>query len=156
MKNFLITVVKGVISFIVLTFFILVFWAMIVAMLKHFDESFANVDKTIVLAVVSAIASIITLIISKSIDRNSVAFSEKKKINQPIYENLIKDILAAEKNKDLIKKEYLPFVLSCTNDAVYTEFLSYCDSAVSNTDKLFLAIRKELKLTNKTSNNRGA
>ena len=47
MKNFLITIIKGVISFIILTFFILVFWAMIVAMLKHFDESFANVDKTI-------------------------------------------------------------------------------------------------------------
>lgn len=86
MKNFLITVIKGVISFIILTFFILVFWAMIVAMLKHFNESFANVDKAIVLAVVSAIASIITLIISKSIDRNSVAFLEKKKTNQPVYE----------------------------------------------------------------------
>lgn len=151
MKNFLITVIKGVISFIILTFFILVFWAMIVAMLKHFDESFANVDKTIVLAVVSAIASIITLIISKSIDRNSVAFSEKKKTNQPVYENLIKDIITAEKSKEVIKNEYSAFVLSHANDSIYSEFLKYCDSDNVKADNLFLAIRKELKLTNRTS-----
>ena len=147
MKNFLITVIKGVISFIILTFFILVFWAMIVAMLKHFDESFANVDKT----VVSAIASIITLIISKSIDRNSVAFSEKKKTNQPVYENLIKDIITAEKRKEVIKNEYSAFVLSHANDSIYSEFLKYCDSDNVKADNLFLAIRKELKLTNRTS-----
>ena len=151
MKNFLITVIKGVISFIILTFFILVFWAMIVAMLKHFDESFANVDKTIVLAVVSAIASIITLIISKSIDRNSVAFLEKKKTNQPVYENLIKDIITAEKSKEVIKNEYSAFILSYANDSIYSEFLKYCDSDNVKADNLFLAIRKELKLTNRTS-----
>ena len=151
MKNFLITVIKGVISFIILTFFILVFWAMIVAMLKHFDESFANVDKTIVLAVVSAIASIITLIISKSIDRNSVAFSEKKKTNQPVYENLIKDIITAEKSKEVIKNEYSAFILSHANDSIYSEFLKYFDSDNVKADNLFLAIRKELKLTNRTS-----
>jgi len=152
-KNFFVTVIKGVISFIVLVFFILVFWAMIVSMLKHFDESFSNMDKTIVLAVISAVASIITLVISKSIDRNSALFSEKKKANQPIYEKMIGDIIAAEKSREVIKNEYSPFIFSHANDNTYSEFMKYCNSKNETADDLFFAIRKELKLTSKTTKN---
>lgn len=155
MKNFMLTFVKGVISFIVLIFFILMSWAAIVAMLRHFDESLANTDKTIVLAIVSAVASIITLLISKSIDRNSAIFSEKKKTNQPVYKNIIDDIVSGEKSKDVIEKEYFSFIASHANDDIYSQFLKYCKSDDEKADDLFLVIRKELKLTSKTLNNRG-
>lgn len=149
MKQFLVTTLKGVISFVSLVAFILISWGLILAILMSFDQSFSNMDKSIVLAIVSAIASIITLVVSKSADRNSALHSEKRKANQPIYEKMIKDIFSSKIDKKAIREEYMPFISVHSSDEVLTQFQIFCDSENTSYDKLLLALRRELKLTNK-------
>lgn len=149
MKKFFTTAIKFGGIFIGLFFIIILSWALIVSMLKHFSNELTNADKTIVLAVISAFVSVITLIISKNQEKNAIVFFEKKKTNQQVYENMIRDILAENKTREMIKQEYLPFVYTHSDVDVYIAFTKYCDSNTSKKEELFFAIRKELNLINR-------
>lgn len=149
MKQFLVTMLKGVIAFIVLVGMIMVSWSLLLAILRTLNDEISNTDSAIVLAVVSAIASIISLFISKWLDRQSALFIEAKKVNQPIYEEIIKEALEKEVNKQELKTKYLPFIVSHSSDNIYNAFIDFCENETSNLDNLIEVIRKELKLTMK-------
>ena len=155
MKQFLVTMIKGVIAFIVLIGMIMVSWSLVLAILRTLNDEISNTDSAIVLAVVSAIASIISLFISKWLDRQSALFIEAKKVNQPIYETIIQETLAKDVNKQELKTKYLPFIISHSSDNIYNAFVEYCENDKSNVDNLIRVIRKELKLTMKQENNQG-
>ena len=147
MKQFLLTIVKGVISFIVLVVMILIAWSVLLAILRTLNNEISNTDSTLILAIVSAIASIISLFVSKWLDRQSALFIEAKKVNQPVYETIIKEALKKEVNKEELKTNYLPFIVSHSNDSIYNAFIKFCDNEKSNVNDLIEVIRKELKLT---------
>lgn len=151
MKQFLITVLKGVISFIVLFFMIMLTWSLILAILRTLNNEISNTDSTLILAIVSAIASIISLFVSKWLDRQSALFIEAKKVNQPIYQEIIEKALNKNLNKQELKAQYMPFIVSHSSDNIYNAFIDFCDNEKSNVNNLIEVVRKELKLTAKSS-----
>ena len=151
MQQFLLTMLKGVIAFIVLVGMIMVSWSLLLAILRTLNNEISNTDSTLILAIVSAIASIISLFVSKWLDRQSALFLEAKKVNQPIYENIIKEALEKEVNKQELKTKYLPFIVSHSSDRIYNAFIYFCDNKKLDANDLIDVIRKELKLTVKAS-----
>ena len=152
MKKYIETLVKAFISFVFLMFFIIASWSLIVAMITTLDKSLSNSDKTLVLAIISAIVSIITVYITKSFERNSVQFSETKKELQPRYEAFLQDVLYETADRKVLQKKYEPFLASHASDIVYNAFIRYCNDTELKPDEFVTAIRMELKLTNKKSN----
>lgn len=152
MKKYIETLVKAIISFVFLVFFIIASWSLVITMITTLDKSLSNSDKTLVLAIISAIVSIITVYITKSFERNSVQFSETKKELQPKYEAMLQSITEANKDRKVLKTEYLSFVTTHSTDEVYIAFVAFCDDENAEPSEIVSAIRRELKLSNRKKN----
>lgn len=149
MKQFLLTMLKGVISLIVLVFMIMLAWSTILAILRTLNNEISNSDVTLVLAIVSAVASVVTLFISKWLDRQTSLFLEAVKVNQPIYEIIINEALQDNVDKKCLKNKHLAFIVSHSSDKIYDAFIDFCDNEENSATHLIRTIREELKLTNK-------
>ena len=149
MKQFLLTMLKGVISLIVLVFMIMLVWSTILAILRTLNNEISNTDGTLVLAIVSAVASVVTLFVSKWLDRQTSLFIEAIKVNQPIYEVIIREALENNVNKSDLKNKYFAFIASHSSDRIYTAFIDFCDNEEASVTHLVNTIRGELKLTTK-------
>ena len=152
MKKYIETLVKAFISFVFLVFFIIASWSLVITMITTLDKSLSNSDKTLVLAIISAIVSIITVYITKLFERNSVQFSETKKELQSEYDAMLQSVIEGTMDKKALKTKYMSFVTTHSTDEVYNAFVTFCDDDKTEADEIVSAIRRELKLSNRKKN----
>ena len=155
MKNQILKWVKFFTSLVFLIVFVVLVWVLFTSLVKVFNDTLSGAETTIVVAVVSAVVSIITIVISKSSDRKMARITETKNTNQSKYDELLKEIIDCTTNSQLqaIDKKYSSFILTHSNDEVLFEFNRYLKTGNFDHSRLVVAIRKELALSKKNNPN---
>ena len=141
---------KGMAALGFLVALILLVWAMFTSMVKVFGDYTSSVEPTIVVAIVSGLGAIIVNAISKSSERKNEVFAKTKDKMGEVYETFLKDFSDApneEKGAVLAKYDSL-FAVNAT-DNTYNEFIALKSSDDKDTTRLVVAIRNELKVSNK-------
>lgn len=152
-KNFLLTAIKFILSLVFLIAVAILAWALLTSMVKVFGEQTESVDSTIVVAIISGLGAIIVNAISKSSERKSQLFMKSKEKMVVVYETFLDElnnVTSEEQAKAVFEKSQGIFAVN-SSDETYQEFLALKENYFStkNTDRLIVAIRKELKVSNK-------
>ncbi len=148
---------KGMLALAFLVVLAMLGWALFTSMVKVFGEFTSTVEPTIVVAIISGLGAIIVNAISKHSERKSQLLTQTKEKMVPVYEQFLSSFNAADSEEKVqaVFEAYQPQFAVNSSDATYAEFQTiitqYKKDKTKDTVRFVTALRKELKISNKTN-----
>lgn len=144
---------KAILALVFLAFFISLVWVLFTSMIKVFGDSTSTVEPTVIVAIISGLGAIIVNAISKNSDRKSQLLMKTKDKMVSVYEDFLKELSEAKTDDDkkTVMEKYQSVFAVNSSDETYSEFLALKKSNQTNTERIIIAIRKELKVSTKNN-----
>lgn len=144
---------KAILALVFLAFFISLVWVLFTSMIKVFGDSTSTVEPTVVVAIISGLGAIIVNAISKNSDRKSQLLMKTKDKMVSVYEDFLNELSEAKTDDDkkTVMEKYQSVFAVNSSDETYSEFLALKKSNQTNTERIIIAIRKELKVSTKNN-----
>ena len=148
MKDTFEKIIKMLLFSLVMTFVVILVWAVIISMLKVMNENLSGVELTMIATLFSGVISLLTFLINKNYEQRQKLIIEKIHLNQEKFDQLLGELIKCKtkEDKNRIYTNFNLFVISRCGNRTLALFNKFIESESFDNKKIINSLRNELGL----------